>query len=246
MKKILLISGVLLALTATVASAGGINLYWNDCGPLGGGTGVTDKTFACASNSGNNDLYITFEPNANIPDVNGSNPIVDLQSASDPMPAWWQFKNAGTCRLTALSGISAITGTCTDTWAGQGTAAIAAYYTTGVLPSMPTNRTRILGLISVPGVAAANVDPGTEYFDLLVRVTNAKTVNAGCGGCNVPVCLVLNEVLLTTNNSGDFRLFNPINSNFATWQGGVIAAPGCPAATPTQNKTWGQVKSIYR
>src|SRR5262249_45943426 len=80
MKKTLILTGVLLALTASLASAGGINLAWNDC--LGSGLGSVNKTFACTSNTGNNDLYISFDPPVNIPDVNGSNPLIDLQSAS--------------------------------------------------------------------------------------------------------------------------------------------------------------------
>jgi len=240
MKNTLRICGVLLALTASAASAGGINLYWNDCG---GGSGVTNKAFACNSNSGNNDLYVTFEPNANIPDVNGSNPIIDLQSASSPLPAWWQFKNAGSCRQNSLSAISVTTGTCFDTWQGQGVPSIAAYYVTAVLPSISVNRARILGSISVPGASAAGVDPGTEYFDLLIRVDNARTEGLGaCAGCLDPVCLLLEEVLLTSNNSGDTKLLYPITSNYVTWQGAFTWL----CSTPTLNKTWGQVKSIYR
>lgn len=244
MKKTLLLSGVLLAMTASVASAGGINLAWTDCLGLGG---VVNRNFACNTNTGNNDMFISFEPIATIPDVNGSNPIIDLQSASAVLPAWWQFKNAGTCRLVSLAANSGVTGSCPDTWAGQGTAGIAAYFTNANVPAMATNRARILGSISVPGGAAAQVDPGTEYYCLMIRVTNAKTVGTGlCAGCLDPVCLVLNEVLLTSNNSGDNRLTNPITSNYVTWQGGVVSAPGCPGATPTINKTWGQVKSLYR
>jgi hypothetical protein len=242
MKKTLILTGVLLALTASLASAAGINLAWNDC--LGSG-GVTSKTFACNSNAGNNDLFITVDPPVNIPDVNGSNPIIDLQSASTPLPAWWQMKNAGTCRLASLNAFSAIAGTCpNDIWGGGGTAGVAAYLTTSVVPSIPLNRARLLGSISVPTLNAGNVDPGTEYFVLLVRINNAKTTGLGaCAGCQDPVCLVLNEVLLTSNNSGDNRVTNPRESNFTTWQGG---GPGCPGATPTNNKTWGQLKSIYR
>jgi len=244
MKKALLFTGVLLALTASLASAGGINLAWTDC--LGAG-GTGNRTFACNSNSGNNDLYISFDPPVNIPDVNGSNPIVDLQSASTPLPAWWLFKNAGACRLNSLSAISALPGTCVDTWAGVGTPGVAAYLVTSVVPTIPLNRARILGSISVPTLSAAAVAPGTEYFCLMLRVNNAKSTGLGaCAGCQDPVCLVLNEVLLTSNNSGDNRITNPLGSNFATWQGGVVSAPGCPAAVPVQNKTWGQVKSIYR
>jgi hypothetical protein len=244
MKKTLILTGVLLALTASLASAGGINLAWQEC--LGSG-GQVNRTFACNTNAGiANDLYISFDPPVNIPDVNGSNPLIDLQSASDPLPAWWQMKNSGTCRPLSLAANTG-PGSCVDTWQGQGVAGIAAYITNAVLPSEPTNRARLLGSISVPTAAAGNVDPGTEYFCLIVRINNAKSTGLGaCAGCNDPVCLVLNEVLLTSNNSGDNRIVNPLVGNFATWQGGAIGGAGCPAATPTSNKTWGQLKSIYR
>src|SRR5215470_11278429 len=95
MKKILLLTGVLLALTASLASAGGINLAWQDC--LGSG-GVVNRNFACNTNAGvANDLYISFDPPTAIPDINGSNPIIDLQSASTPLPQWWLMKNVGSC-----------------------------------------------------------------------------------------------------------------------------------------------------
>src|SRR5215510_288691 len=78
MKKTLLITGVLLALTASIASAaGGINLAWNDCW---GGGGVNAKTFACNTNAGNNDMYVSFDPGVDYPDMVGSDDIIDLQS----------------------------------------------------------------------------------------------------------------------------------------------------------------------
>src|SRR5207247_9247495 len=120
----------------------------------------TDRVFSRSSNVGTNDLYISFDPPNAVPDVNGSNPIIDLQSASNPLPQWWQFKNAGTCRAAALAA-NVGPGSCVDTWGGQGTAGIAAYLTTAVLPSEPPNRARILGSISVPTSFAAPVDPGT-------------------------------------------------------------------------------------
>jgi hypothetical protein len=240
MKKTLILTGVLLALTASLASAGGINLAWNDCLGVGG---TNAKVFACNTNTGNNDLFISYDPPASIPDVNGSNPIIDLQSASTPLPAWWQMKNGGTCRQLSIAA-NVGPGSCADTWAGQGVAGIAAYLVTSVVPSIPVNRARILGSISIPSSAAQPVAPGTEYFCLLVRINNAKSTGLGaCAGCQDPVCLVLNEVLLTSNNSGDTRITNPLVSNFASWQ---AALASCPGATPTNNKTWGQLKSIYR
>lgn len=69
MKKILLITGVLLALTATVASAAGINLYWNDCS-LGAAT--TNRNFACTSNTGSNIMTASYDPPAGLTFVNGT------------------------------------------------------------------------------------------------------------------------------------------------------------------------------
>lgn len=234
MKRTLLVTLALLVLTTSRVSAGGINLAWNDCYGAGG---LTNRNFACDTNAGSNELYVSYDPPVNIPDLNGGLPLLDLQSATTPLPQWWQFKNAGTCRLTSLSAISAVTGSCPDSWAGMGTPSIAAYYTTSVLPSFPLDRARILGVVSIPNASAQNVNPGTEYFCLLIRINNTKTVGTACPGCMVPVTIVLSEILLITINSGDFRITNPLTSNYVTWQGGP---------TPTQNRTWGQLKSIYR
>ncbi len=243
MKKTLLITGVLLALTSSIASAAGINLSWNDCGALG----VANKTLACNSNTGNNDMFLSFDPPSGLTMVTGNNQIIDLQSMSDPLPAWWQFKNAGTCRLAALQALSAITGSCFDTWQGQGHAGIAAYLTSDNSPSVATNRARIIGSIAVSTAFATPVDAGTEYFSMLVRITNAKTVGTGaCAGCLDPITLVLNEILITQEvgtPGGSSRLTNPANENCVMVNGGI--PNGC-LATPTRNRTWGQVKSLYR
>jgi hypothetical protein len=75
----------------------------------------------------------------------------------------------------------------------------------------------------------------------------------------VPACLVFNSVNMTTpvlaNNVKLSGSEVGADANFATWQGGVgvVVLPypggnggaGCGAATPTQNRTWGAVKSMY-
>lgn len=248
MKKSLLVVAVLLACTASVASAGGINLAWNDCYGAGG---VVNRPFACNTNVGYNDLFVSFDPPVDIPDLNGSNPIIDIQSSWNyPLPSvipqWWQFKNLGTCRRTSLSAVAATPGTCTDAWAGAGVAGIAAYITNGVAPSLPLNRARILGSISVPTSLAQSVHPGTEYICFQIRIDNARTVGTNCTGCAEPVCLVLTEVDLSTNGPAYFILKNQLENNYAVWQGGNIGGVGCPAATPTINRTWGQLKASYR
>jgi hypothetical protein len=241
MKKILLISGVLLALTATVASAAGINLYWNDCS-VGGST---NKAFACASNAGTNSMVLSYDPPAGLSLLVGINGILDLQSAQNPLPAWWDMFNAGTCRAAALSqNVVFPTGNCFDYWAGGGAGGITAYIPTG------TNRRRIGTSFSGNEATSGPFDAGTEYYAMNVNISNVKTAGLGaCAGCTDPVCVVLNELLLSQPNGtpgGSPAVTSPLTSNFVTWQGGQIAAPGCPAATPTVNRTWGQVKSIYR
>jgi hypothetical protein len=234
MKKTLLITGVLLALTATVASAAGINMYWNDCSAAG----TNAKTFACTANTGSNTLTVSFDPPANVTMLNGIDMLVDLQSASDPLPQWWMFKNPGTCRLASLGANTVFSSAqCTEPWAAAGNGAVSAY----IAPSSATNRARLAGTVSVGGPLAGPVDPGTEYYAINFTINNAKSTGTGaCAGCLDPVCLVLNDVLLSQpagTPGGSPRITNPRDNNFATWQGFAIGGAGCPGATPTVNRT---------
>jgi len=60
--------------------------------------------------------------------------------------------------------------------------------------------------------------------------------------------------ITTTNQSTDVSLFaggpgGGFNDAMATWQGGagvVTPSLGCPAATPTRDRTWGELKAFYR
>jgi len=243
MKKTLLITGVLLALTATVASAAGINLYWTDCSVAG----ATTRTFACGVNTGTNTLTVSFDPPAGLTTLNGLDMLIDLQSATDPLPQWWMFKNAGTCRLASLGANTVFSlASCFEPWAGAGNGAVSAY----IAPSSATNRARLAGTVSVGGTLAGPVSPGTEYYALNITINNQKTVGTGsCTGCLDPVCLVLNDMLLSQpagTPGGSPRITNPLTSNFVTWQSYPEGAGGCPGVTPAVNRTWGQVKSIYR
>jgi hypothetical protein len=48
MKKTLILTGAVLALSASMAAAQGVNLSWNDCGTFG----AASNTFTCNSNTG--------------------------------------------------------------------------------------------------------------------------------------------------------------------------------------------------
>jgi len=242
MKKLVLICFAGLALTASIASAGGISLAWNDC--LGAG-GASNRTFACDTNVGSNDLYVSFDPTLDKPDVNDCEAVIFLQSASFPLPAWWQFTNSGSCRVFSLAAALG-PGSCVGPWSGssQAVAAIAGYRVTAQVPFLPLNGALILAETSIPDPGGVAVHPGTEYTAMVVRINNMRTVATTCTGCQDPVCLTLNEVDLLTVSSGDLRLANPLAHDcpsapgtWVTWQGGP---------TPTINRTWGQIKTLYR
>ncbi len=244
MKKASLLCVALLALSATSAFAGGLNLGWSNC--VGDG-GVGARVSLCNTNGGSNVMVASFIPTMTSSTVNGNEIVVDLQAQGSSLPAWWQFKNAGTCRSTALSVSQTVPTTavlCVDEFAGQATAGIGAYN----IGFGGANRARIVIAEAVPASALAPVAPGNEYFSINIAVSNSKTVGTGsCAGCLTPVCVVLNSIKLTAGGGSlDEFIGNAAVNNAVTWQGGAIDGGGCPLAVPTHNTTWGAVKSLYR
>ena len=252
MKKVTLLCGMLLALTAVAASAApGTNIRWQGC--FGDG-GAQNRAFACNTNTGTSNILVgSFEIGADILQASGNEVVVDIASAG-PLPAWWGFKNAGTCRQNSLSMNFSLPGTavnCADWASGQAAGGIGAYN----IGLGGPNAARIVAAIAVPASALADLFAGQEYFSYNIVINNAKTVGTGlCAGCTTPVCIVFNSLKVTTQVAANDRTVagptNGTDSNYATWQGGVgvqsTRGSGCPAATPTRNSTWGQVKGLYR
>jgi hypothetical protein len=250
MKKTLLMTGVLLAMTASIASAG-ISLSWNDCAVE---AAVVNKNFACNTNGANHDMFIALDPPPSVTATNGHNSFIDLQSASPTLPAWWDLKNTGSCRATSLLGSGDFStaapsggfGACQDPWQGVGSGSIPGYNLNFGGP----NRVRMVTGISVSGFSSA-MNQGTQYYSMKVRINSAKTVGTGaCAGCDVPVCLVLNLVRIAQlpgTPGGDIDVVDPhTTGNWVTWQGGDVGGIGCPGVVPVKNTTWGKVKSLYR
>jgi hypothetical protein len=253
MKKVTLLCGLLLAVSASIAAAApGVGLRWNECI---GDAGLPNRNFACNVNTGSSTLVGTFELGADLGNTSGEEIVVDLATASPALPAWWGFKNVGTCRTGSLAIGSAPTANaanCAD-WGGGLVAGIGigAYIVGGAGP----NTARIVAAGAVPPDGLQNLTAGTEYFGFTLTINNLKTVGTGsCEGCAVPACIVFNSVNMTTPIlANNVKLSGPSNgtdAHFVTWQGGLGVntgrGTGCPAATPTQNKTWSQVKSMYR
>jgi hypothetical protein len=252
MKKVILLCGTLLALTATAASAAqGVNLRWGAC--FGDG-GAFNRNFACNTNNLNHGLVGSFELGGDLLSVSGNEIIIDLAADSPVLPAWWEVRSPGVCRSASLSFNTTISGSavnCFDWGAGLSVGGIGAYNIGIAGP----NTARIVAASAVPPTALQDLFGATEYFSFNAVVNSAKTVGTGaCAGCTTPVCIVFNSLNLTTPVAANNRkLTGPTNgtdSNFCTWQGGgnptSSRGSGCPGATPTRSTTWGSVKSLYR
>lgn len=227
-----ILAGALLAACGTSAHAAGINLSWDDCGT----TGAFNRDFACNTNAGSE----TFVGSAVAPV--GVSAFVGMEvllyiSSSDPMPTWWHFQNAGSCRQTSATMSVDFTATppnCVDPWEGRGVGGFVYDFGFG---SPSISRLRIIA--AVPPKTYGPLDSTSEYYMFKFRMSHAKTVGAGaCPGCGQEMLINLEQIkLVQPLDVGDFVLTNPLSRNYVTWQTRVV---------PTQNRTWGAIKSLYR
>lgn len=252
MKKTLLLSGLLLALTASMALAagpgGGINFAWG--AGCWADNPVNLKTWVCSANTSNIGAIMTgsFAPSINQTDFVGIEVVVDLQASAGALPDWWQLFNAGSCRATSLSTDANFTtapGGCLDPWSGLASGGIAAYQTTTTAPPVPNGLPNAARLKVAYALADSSpLAMATEYYGFKAVLNGLKTVGTGaCAGCLTPVCVVLNEIKSAGVRGSVARNTTPMSNTALGWQ--ARDAVYC-AATPTHNATWGQVKSLYR
>lgn len=244
------------------AAAAGVSLRWDNCTSDGG---VANKTFACDTNTGSERLVMSFVLGSDMVQVSGTEIRLFIVPASATLPSWWEFKNAGTCRTTALtlsfappSGV-----TCAD-WSNGIVSGGIGSYTNSLIPA--PNGVQLLLAAAVPPTALADLFADQEYLAGTLVISHAKTVGAGaCGGCDQPVCIVLDRLNVTTPVlANNVFLFGPAfgaGGDFAHWQNGQETNTGTTcgqnsgcshqfscqlSSTPTRASTWGAVKALYR
>jgi len=254
---------LLCALPAIVSAAPpGVNLRWDQCFSDGG---VQNKMFACDTNLGSERLVISFVLGSDLSQVSGNEVVLQIQSASATLPSWWLMKNVGTCRPSSLAfapAIQAGAANCVDWGAATKAGGIGAYS----IGFYGANSVRVSVAVAVPPTDLANLVADQEYFSGALTINHAKTVGTGaCSGCDQPVCIVIEQLLVTTpvleNNVRVVGGASAPNSEFARWQNAAETnvtfechvMSGCThtfacvdAATPTRGSTWGAVKSLYR
>ena len=249
MKKILLLCGMLLALTATVASAAGVNLSWDNCGAAG----TPLKSFLCNTNTGSSVFVTSVLAPPGIGLWTSFETEVQVQSNSAVFPDWWRLRNqtgqTGQCRAGYLSTSQDFTGApyagaCEDVFFNQGAGGITTY----LVGFNGANRARLAVTYSVPTANQVPLTEGTEYFSMRASILNTKTTGTGsCAGCLEGVCLVCTYVRCLQPAGapgGNVSVTTPAQRNYIMWQGATTET--CNGATPTKSTTWGSVKALYR
>ena len=237
---------VLATLVVMTAFAGpvhaeGINLAWDRCWADGG---TMLRTSTCTSNDGSQSMVGSFELLATQTEFVGTEIIVDACSMGEPFPSWWHFFNPGSCRQTSLSASASFVtdppANCVDPWLGQAGGGLAAYF---MFYGAWDNVRLIMGF------AVANAVPlpaNVEFQCFRLTIDNRRTVDAGaCAGCDVPVCVALNEIKAVQADGSFQRLTAAMPNQLVAWQ---ERSKDCEAGfiVPVRNITWGRVKSLYR
>jgi len=258
-----LLTASLIGNAAAASTLPGINIRWDNCFSDGG---VMNRTFACDTNTGAERAILSVQLDAEMPEVSGMEIRVSFKAAAPALPAWWEFKNLGTCRQPSLAFISSpvvTPGACVDWGGGAQAGGLAAYRIDELGPASAV----LLIAAAVAPSSLADLGPGTEYIVGGLQINHAKTVGAGsCSGCNVPVCILFTSLNVTTPLIANDRLFtqgaNGVGSQIVHWQNGQLinlinhcngtfdcnTQFDCVLAGPTEARrnTWGQVKALYR
>lgn len=250
MKKILLSVGVLLTLTSGLAMAGTIDLQWNSCfthlapAPLPSAT----KPNVCTSNSGAQNLIATFYPSAEVTNLDAMDAFIDYHLTTG-VPCWWNF--TGSLRATALSITLSDPFTCGSTLDQTCFGCPGNYWTTvangtggGGMALIDPNFGRISCTFGVPQGTGTAPSIGQEEFGFGIRITNANTLT--CAGCSTPITLTFDHIILYGGALAQGDGVNSVQSVTYNQAQHSAQAYYNLNPTPTEKKTWGAIKAIYR
>jgi hypothetical protein len=234
-----------LALLAVASSAQaatpGVNLSWSNCATT---AASGDKTYACDGLLGNSiSVQGSFRPAVSISDFAGVASVVDIGWAG-AVPDYWKV-DSGQCNANALTVANpTATAPCVTTNIFESTFSGGGFSVT-YLGSGNRMRLRIdwaTGAPVPPSITAGNLYPAFK-----LTIDPDQGVNNACAGCATPACMVFQSCEVFGLTQGEDEFFETADvRQSVTWQGGAIGGAGCPADVPTQNRTWGQIKSMYR
>ncbi len=244
MKKILTLTAALTLCASMAFAAGGLNLYATDCGP----GSVTNLGNTCTSNVGSINLYGSIIVPSAQPLFVASGQILDIQSSQATLPSWWDFNVCRAGDISAVFGGAAggtgTVGSCLGSiWDGHASPTGFTGIQAGVGGA---NRVRINSGAAVAVPYALQADGTSELGVINYNILKLSTAGGGsCAGCSLGACIVLNEINLQNADNSVTVISTPLVSNYVNYNNGSNI-PACPQSTPTQNRTWGSVKAMYR
>jgi hypothetical protein len=245
-----------LALAATMATQAGAvatsDLAWDNCAFDNTPVHNPNITLACDGSRDATAPYRLFAtvhaPTGGYPKLVALQAQLDLQDQTGPMSDFWAFEPGG-CNEAYLSVNAAKPSTCgtvaNNPWvpASDAQGFVLAYSRSG-------NRAHMEVVVTTLPTSAVDMLSDVDYylFNLLINEDSFNNSPPGCAGCGDQVSVVFNSVKmessapsvnadpLVVSQAGTFGNCGSTNG----------ASAGTCAATPTQNKTWGAVKSLYR
>jgi hypothetical protein len=236
-----------LALSPTVALAGGVNIFWDDCVEDGG---RSDRSFACTASTDTEYVVGSFILSHPMPDFAGIEIVVDiivpdLLAQPVTLPEWWTFAPmSGACHGSSLSlsfDYGALANhSCLDPFGGIPVSGGLVNYTYN--PNT-YGFARVIGLGSVSVEDGIPLQAEVEYYAFRLGLKKDRATGAdSCAGCSQPIGLWLNSVNAVGVTPGSIEVCgSAVIANCASWQPG-----GCFWRDAVKNATWGQVKALYR
>ena len=250
-----LIRIALLAATIIFAGAGiaraQYELSWDKCpGTMGA---ATNKMFACDDAAQPMVLVAAFTPQRSLQKFVGVHFKLEIASASGDLPDWWRV-GVGECRdgaVTTTNSPGMALGQCQNPWSGT---------RSGGGSFWESSRGRAHYQMVYAREEKTALAAGTRYYGGTITIEPAGSSSGSCSGCNTEVCIAITEVIINQEvgelrdqdgdgdqdpNPGEtFEMTNSTGSNIVSFNVRNPGANGC--GSKTRNKTWGQVKAIYR
>jgi len=216
--------------------APGISLSWNACSDDAAAAG--DQHFVCNTNDRGSPfrLVASVVPDQSISAIEAVETIL-LVNYAGQLPNWWSI-DVGGCRIGSITQEAPLAasagGTC-GSWLASG-------LSIGFLsPSLESQGLVITAEWDNPGGVTSSVTAGQRYVANLFDIDQQHTValapgDVACAGCATPAELSLMSVrFIRASTSIEYTA--PSGSKTVTWQGPSV---------PTTNRTWGEIKALYR
>jgi hypothetical protein len=253
---------------AAAQPAATLKFSWDHCSGEGQ---VSDRTFACNTNSGSDFIYASMviddgNARAGVAIIEGK---VDVTTTAATLPAWWQV-TTGSCRanaVTAGAGPFTTGPSCVAWYASPGPDPPVGIF--NAAPGVDGIKTLSLTSVSaLPPGSEATLPAGQELLLFTIRISHAKSTGTGsCVGCQLPTCIGFGAVRLiyAPGTLPDETIVGGPGSA-VTWQSAFVAGyTPVPAhvdggqsipyhgnlactfgAVPARGRTWGLIKSFYR